>query len=65
MLMIPNAAWSNFLILGLKFTPWMLGIIFMVATVRMCVCCLVCVCVGRIGEGRVGRSVGWLVCPSL
>lgn len=33
MLLIPNAAWSNFLILGLKFTPWMLGIMFMVATV--------------------------------
>lgn len=33
MLMIPNAAWSNFLILGLKFTPWMLGIMYMVATV--------------------------------
>lgn len=35
MLMIPNAAWSNFLILGLKFTPWMLGIMYMVATVRI------------------------------
>lgn len=33
MLLIPNAAWSNFLILGLKFTPWMLGIMFIVATV--------------------------------
>lgn len=33
MLMIPNAAWSQFLILGLKFTPWMLGIMAFVATV--------------------------------
>ncbi len=40
MLMIPNAAWSNFLILGLKFTPWMLGIMFMVATVSQRVQCL-------------------------
>jgi len=33
MMQIPNGAWSNFLILGLKFTPWMLGIMFIIATV--------------------------------
>lgn len=33
MLMIPNAAWSNFLILGLHFSPWQLGLMFIIATV--------------------------------